>query len=830
LVFSELSLNGSWKLQRFDECNSEGSEAAKAKCCDDDWLAATVPGTIHTDLMANKLIADPFADLNEKKVEWVAQSEWWYRKEFILPPDFLGREVVELVFDGLDTFATVWLNGVKVGEAYNMFTPWRFNVTKTVKEGKNLVAVCFKPACKVASELEKKFGAAYGSLHVENFSARPYVRKAQYSFGWDWGPNLPTAGIWKNTEIIAFDLARLGYLSVLPTEVSAEKAKVEAVAQVFAAKACDVQAKFVVEGFGQRFEQEISQRLSVGQNFVECEFELKKPHLWWPRGYGEANLYDASVELYSDGVLLDKQAVKCGIRSVKLVEEPDEEGKSFVFQINGLPVFCKGACWIPADSFLPRATADRYEKLLGLASEANFNMLRVWGGGVYEDDVFYELCDRLGLMVWQDFMYACCAYPEDDWFLSEAQREAEEVIRRLRGHVCVVVWCGNNEIQWQFQSVWKDMPRLFGLPIWDKVLPDVLERLDGTRPYRPSTPYDGEVHNSEHEGNRHNWVVWSKQVDYPAYLDDKGRFLTEFGWQAAPAMGLLKEYLEPTDWKLDSPAVEAHEKQVDGLKILRSLLALHYPVPDDLEHFALYAQLNQADALKTAVTHWRSRMFKTGGCLIWQLNDCWPVFSWSLIDYGLNPKPAYYAVKRACQPVIAPLIVKDGKAQVYVINETGKNLDLTCRFVVLRFNGERLYVEDKKIAVSAYSSVLVLENALADLPAGDDCLLFSCLLDGEKVLFEDSRTVLEPKDLKLPAAELNLKVKKLNLHTFEITLSSPVYAKAVNLGVGCLAGMFSDNFFDLIPGTQKKVTCTLKKDVSLATFKEILWWQAYPYL
>ncbi len=397
-----------------------------------------------------------------------------------------------------------------------MFTPWQFNISKALKEGKNVVAICFKPIYKVAVDLERKFGGKYGSLHAENFSARPYVRKAQYSFGWDWGPTLPTAGIWRHAKIIAYDHIRLGYLSVLPLEVSADKAKIEAVAQIYSTIDCNVRAKFVVEGFGQRVEKEVSGHLSLGQNFLEAEFELDQPQLWWPKGYGDPNLYDASVELYSNGSLLDKRAIKCGIRNVALLQQPDDEGQSFVFAINGLRVFCKGACWIPADSFLPRVTQDRYQKLLSLAAEANFNMVRVWGGGIYEDDAFYELCDRLGLMVWQDFMYACCAYPEDDWFLAEAKREAEWVVRRLRGHASIVVWCGNNEIQWQHKSIWKDTQHLYGQSIFDKILPEVLSRLDGTRPYRPSTPYGGKDPNSEHEGNRHNWIVWSKQSRLPS--------------------------------------------------------------------------------------------------------------------------------------------------------------------------------------------------------------------------------------------------------------------------------------------------------------------------
>ena len=444
-------------------------------------------------------------------------------------------------------------------------------------------------------------------------------------------------------------------------------------------------------------------------------------------------------------------------------------------------------------------------------------------------DAFYDLCDRLGIMVWQDFMYACAAYPEDDWFLREAEREAEEVVRRLRGHACIVVWCGNNESHWQHHTVWKDRDQLLGLPIFNKVLPKVCQKLDPTRPYRPSSPYGGEDPNSECEGTRHNWTVWTKQNDYPAYLEDKGRFLTEFGWQAPPTLDLLKECLDSGDLNVGSPWFKAHEKQVDGLKILRTLLSLHYPVPKDLKRFTLYAQLNQGEALKTAVTHWRGRMFKTSGCLIWQLDDCWPAISWSLIDYGLNAKAAYFFVKRAFQSVIAPLIIRQGKAQVYVVNETAEALESTVKFQLVTFNGEALYSQQAKTVTPAYKSNLVLENPLDTLPLREDCIFTVTLESKGAILYEDAKTVQEPRNLKLPAPQVKIETKKLGVGKFQITLESEVYAKAVRLKLDGVRGEFSDNFFDLIPRRLKIIKCVLEKDDSLEEFGKALLLEAYPY-
>ncbi len=825
-------MTGLWRFKGYRGCNGEELGAHATQCNLEGWLLAEAPLTAHTNLMDNKLIPDPFRGCNEREVQWVNENEWWYRKEVELTDELVNKDAVELYFGGLDTFATIWVNDVKVGEANNMFTPWRFNIKDAVKPGKNLIAIRFKPVCKVASELEQQHKHKYACLSAENFSARPYVRKAQYSFGWDWGPTLPTAGIWREAKILAYNKARLGYLAATPLEVSQQKAKVKVTAEIHSSGEFDLCVKFLLSGFGQRYEKEVEVKAVRGRGFAEATFEVVEPRLWWPRGYGESSLYDVAVRVYFGAELLDDSTIKAGIRSIQLVQEPDEEGVSFIFRINDQNVFCKGANWIPADSFLPKVNYELYSKLLGSAADANFNMLRVWGGGVYEADEFYDLCDALGIMVWQDFMYVCAGYPEEEWFLREAEREAMEAILRLRRHPSIVVWCGNNENQWLHNVLWKTrdkVERLYGSEIYESLLSRICQSLDPTRPYRPSSPYGGADASGRHEGDRHNWEVWSQGIDYPAYLEDNGRFISEFGWQAPPTMELLTAYLEKEDLTPTSYAFKAHEKQTGGLELLRALLAVHYPVPDDLRLFVLYSQLNQGEALKTAVSHWRSRMFKTSGCLIWQLNDCWPVISWSLIDYGLNPKAAYFFVKRVCQPVIAPLIVKDGKAEVYIINETDAPLDATLKLEVMTFNGEVLCDQIIKAAVPAYTSKLAIQNSLDSLPLKNNCILAVSLESQGKLLYEDAKTVIEPKELKLPSAEFQVATKKLDAKTFEIAVQSPVYAKAVKLQIGDYRAKFSDNFFDLLPHRQKTVICQLERDVTAEEFEKALTCKSYPY-
>jgi beta-mannosidase len=770
--------------------------------------------------------------VNEREVQWVNESEWWYRKEVELTPEIVNKDVIELAFESLDTFATIWVNDIKVGEADNMFTPWRFSIKQAAKAGKNLIVIRFKPVNKVAAELEKQHQHKYVSLSADNFSARPYVRKAQYSFGWDWGPTLPTSGIWRKAKVVAFNTGRLGYLAGLPEEVSEEKAKVKLSVEVYAAKETTLNVKFSLEGFGQKKEGRCELKTKIGRNFADCILEVESPKLWWPRGYGEPNLYVVTAQVFNNEELLDKGTVKVGIRSIKLIQEPDEEGKTFIFQINGLNVFCKGANWIPADSFLPKVNYERYYKLLDYAADANFNMLRVWGGGVYEADEFYDLCDSLGIMVWQDFMYVCAGYPEEEWFLKEAEREAMEAVLRLRGHPSIVLWCGNNENQWLHSVLWRvrdKVERLYGSQIYESLLRRVCQFLDPTRPYRPSTPFGGEDSSGRHEGDRHNWEVWSQGIDYPAYLQDNGRFISEFGWQAPPTMKLLSAYIEKQDLTPDSFAFRAHEKQIGGLELLKALLSIHYPLAANMDQFVLYGQLNQGEALKTAVTHWRSRMFKTSGCLVWQLNDCWPVISWALIDYGLNPKAAYYYVKRACQPVIAPLIVKDDKVEVYIINETATPLDASLKLEVITFSGEVLFDEIVKKPVPAYTSALAMQKELDDLPLKSNCLIVSTLESGEKVLSVDVRTATEPKNLKLPPPQIEVAISRIDEKTFEATCESPVYAKAVKLDLGDKKAKLSDNFFDLLPSRKKTVNIHLDAPIGIEQFEKALIWESYPY-
>jgi len=770
------------------------------------------------------MIPDPFFRLNEKKVAWVEEREWWYRKDFEIPSELISKEKIELVFHGLDTFATIWLNGERVGQTDNMFITWRFDVKGLIEEGVNVLAVKFDSPIRVLDGIE----VDKGKLGATEYSGRVYGRKCQCSFGWDWGPRLPTSGIWKDVEVVAYDITRIENVSARVESLTAGAAELRLEAEVYSAKDLDAEIMFEVSAEGRKTVWTISKKLVEGVNVIEADMKIAEPELWWPSDYGGQTLYDLKVSVKSGQDELDHTSRRFGIRSVALVQKDDEEGKTFIFEVNGVPIFCKGANWIPADSFLPRVRREDYEDLLSLAVDANMNMLRIWGGGIYESDDFYELCDEKGIMIWQDFMFACAEYPEEEWFWKKVKKEAEEVIKRLRNHPSIVLWCGNNENQWgHFAGWWGKKEKLYGETIYDKILPEVCARLDPSRPYWPGSPYGGADPNSEAEGDRHNWFVWSWWQDYTMYGRDRGRFISEFGFQAPPTMETIESFTEEKDRWPQSEVMEHHNKMVEGTERLYRFLAGHFKVPEDFDRYVFLAQINQGEALKTGIEHWRRRKFMTSGTLFWQLNDCWPVSSWSVIDYYHRPKPSYYYVKRCFSPVLVSLVRKDKSVDVWVTNDTLKAFRGRVVLKLQTLKGEVLSTTEEKITVPANSSRMVLRKELQvpDKEAASR-LLAALLYGGEELLSQNTLFLKRYKHVELPEPKIKAETEAADTdkRTFRIAVSSPVFAKAVHLRLPSDLGRcsYSDNYFDILPNTEKTVVVRTKKKVSLEELKDLL--------
>lgn len=615
-------------------------------------IPATVPGCVHTDLLAAGLIPDPFADRNETGLGWIGRTDWRYRTAFDRPAaadraDWSGQ--ADLEFDGLDTVATVSLNGVQLGRTANMHRRYRWPVGQLLRSTGNQLTVRFGSAYRHAEAVRAALGDRPGAY------AEPYnfIRKTACNFGWDWGPTLVTAGIWRPVRLRTWSTARLGTVRPLVTVAGGDgrvivHAEVERAGGEAAGRGTVPLVLTVAVGSARA---EVA--VPAGQDAAVAELTVPRPALWWPRGHGEPARHRLTVELATaGGVQLDSWQRAIGFRTVELDTAADAHGSRFTVLVNGRPVFVRGANWIPEDVFCARVGPDRYAARLADACAANLNFLRVWGGGNYESEQFYELADQLGLMVGQDFAFACAAYPEEEPLYSEVAAEARDNVARLAGHPSLVLWTGNNECTWGWHDWgWRDQlaGRSWGAGYYLDLLPGIVAELDPTRPYWPASPYSGDerIHpNDPAHGSTHIWDVWNTD-DYTRYLDYRPRFVAEFGYQAPAAHATLRQALSDDPLAPDSPGMRQHQKAVGGdLKLERGLVA-HLPPPRDFDDWHYLTQVNQARAIRLGVEHFRGLRPLCMGTIVWQLNDCWPATSWSAVDSGGRRKPLWYALRAA---------------------------------------------------------------------------------------------------------------------------------------------------------------------------------------
>lgn len=772
-------------------------------------MQADVPGTVHTDLLANAKIENPFHRDNELKVQWVAEANWIYRRHFEVPEQILSLDAIYLVAEGLDTFTTIYLNGEKVAQTANMFISHRIDIKDCLVPGKNEIQIRFDSPVAQVRGLEEK----YGKMLASHETCRVYARKAQYSFGWDWGPKLPTAGIWRPIYIEAFESIRIKDIFVetrLSRSLSQANLRVH-VETEFAGKQ-NVEYSVVVELDG------IRKRVKIDDSQFTIPFQIENPKLWWPAGFGDQHLYELALEIFLGDKSQDQRTITFGIRKVELIQEKDEPGKSFLFKVNNVPIFCKGANWIPADNFIPQIGREKYRKLLKLAKYANMNMLRVWGGGIYEENIFYELCDKLGLLVWQDFMFACGCYPEYEEFNQNVTEEIESVIKRLRNHPSIVLWCGNNENQWIWKRCkgkpLKDMP---GFNLFHKIIPDICKNLDATRPYWPSSPFGGGDPNSEKEGNHHQWDIWSNWADFTFVKHDHGRFIAEFGLQAPANITTFDSVIGPEDRRPQSEIVEFHNKQEEGTERLFRFLVAHLHMPTSFEDFIYKCQVVQGEALKHCIEHWRRNKFRTSGTLIWQLNDCWPVTSWSLIDNNLKPKAAYFYAKKAFSPLLVSLIETNEKIEVWVINDTVKALKTTLILTGLNFEGESYFSKKMQLNISENSAIMGCQFDRLELEMNSTACQYlkAELLVGSEIVSENRLYFERIKHLRIPKATIQKNLEKINEREYVLKLCSSHFAKSVRVDSD-FNTKIADNYFDLDANCLKAVNISLREDKELS--------------
>ncbi|MFJ1809450.1 MULTISPECIES: glycoside hydrolase family 2 protein [unclassified Streptomyces] len=669
----------------------------EASPLDDGWnlrhegkpLPAEVPGCVHTDLLAAGVIPDPFLGLGENEVAWVGRREWTYERELPAVPS--GHEQTDLVFDGLDTVAEITLNGQLLGRVRNMHRSYRFDVTGL--EGP--LAVRFVSAYAEAEAVRGQVGdrpAAYTEPYQ-------YLRKMACSFGWDWGPTLVTAGIWRPVRVERWSTARLARVRPLVTveegvgvvelRVDVERTRVEA--------GLTLEARVAGR----------SVRAEVTGTSGAVRVEVPDADLWWPRGYGEQPLYEVELTLSHGNAPLDVWRRRVGFRSVELDTSADAHGTGFTLVVNGERLFARGVNWIPDDVFPSRVTRERYRKRLRQAAGAGVDLVRVWGGGVYESEDFYDACDELGLLVWQDFPFACAAYPEEQPLRGEVEAEARENVVRLMPHPSLVLWNGNNENLWGFRD-WGWEERLGG-DSWGEgyylgMLPRVVGELDPTRPYTAGSPWSGSWGhhpNDPAHGTHHSWEVWNRH-DYTEYRSEVPRFVAEFGWQAPPAHATLRRALPGEELAADSPGMLHHQKAEDGNGKLARGLARHFAVPDgDFDRWHYLTQVNQARAVATGIEHWRSQWPVCAGTIVWQLNDCWPVTSWAAIDGDGREKPLYHELRRLYADRLLTFQPRDAGMALAVVNQSGEPWAGTLSLRRVSVEGEVIDAASLELTVEA---------------------------------------------------------------------------------------------------------------------------------
>lgn len=801
------------------------------------WSDAKVPGTVHQDLLNHNRIPNPFYGMNEEAVQWVENEDWMYRTSFVVDEQQLSRDAAVLEMDGLDTYADVFLNGALILRSDNMFVGHKVQVKPVLRKGVNRLLVRFRsPVKEVLPQLQTNGFDYPASNDHSPWRTSVYTRKAPYSYGWDWGIRLATCGIWRPVRLVFSDVARIEDYYVCQDAVTQAKADVDNRLEINNVTSSTVSALLKVDyHYSDSDTKEIKKQIELrpGANTVSLPVSIEKPHLWMPNGWGEPSLYKFTASLSVDGVEIAKQERNVGLRTVRVVMDDDEHGKSFYFVVNGKPMFAKGANFIPDDALLPNVTQERYKRIFEDVKAANMNMLRVWGGGIYEDDEFYDEADRNGILIWQDFMFACSLYPHDPLFVGRVESEAEYNIKRLRGHASLAMWCGNNEIYeamryWGWQrkysaEAFAEMERGYNV-LFRELLPQMVERLDGTRFYMHSSPYEANWGrpNSWKTGDSHNWGTWHGRKPFESFDTDVPRFMSEYGFQAFPEMKTIRTFAEEKDFELESPVMNAHQKADIGNALIKQTMGLYYKVPEKFEDLVYVGLVLQGQGIRHGIeAHRRNRPYCMGS-LFWQLNDSWPVVSWSGIDYYGNWKALMYQSKRAFAPILINAIKEGDDLCVYLVSDElqdhdGVRLDVE----LMDFDGKAHGKWTQSGMLAANSSVLFMKKRADELQgklsAANSLLHFTLKTKKGVTLADDVFYFAYPKDQKLPEANIETSVRRRG-DAIEMTLKTDKLARDIFVEVPVQGVRFTDNFFDLLPDQRKKITITSPEGHSLNDF------------
>ena len=798
-----LSLSGHWQFREV------GALA---------WFDAIVPGGVHTDLLAAGQIPDPFVGDNEAHVAWVAERDWEYRTTFAVPADLLAADRIALVCDGLDTLAEVVLNGQSLGHADNMFRQWRWEVGNLLRPGENELVIRFaSPVAFVQAAQARRYLPGVSQA----IDGGPHLRKAPCQFGWDWGPQLPPIGIWKDLRLEGYSRARLTDVHLRQAH-DGGRVMVRADVSVETISAGALHATLRLTAPEDRV-QEATCVIEVDRG--QLSLVVDRPQLWWPNGYGAQPLYAAEVTLLDEGnAVLEVRTFQLGLRTLELRQEPDPWGKSFEFVVNGQRIFAKGANWIPADSFPTRISDEHLESLIRSAAETHQNMLRVWGGGFYEEERFYDLCDRYGILVWQDCIFSCSVYPLDDTrFLENVRVEIGENVRRLRHRASLALWCGNNEMEWGWVDWgWDAMPGAAPLKaayddFFHRTLPQWIAADDPDHAYWPSSPSSDVpfgAPNGQTQGDAHYWEVWHGRKPFTAYRDQFPRFMSEFGFQALPPLATIATYADPADgaaWNMTSYVMERHQKNASGNSLMVGHILDSFLLPKDFDALVYLSLVLQAEGIRYGVEHWRRHMDRVAGALYWQLNDCWPVASWSSIDFFGRWKALHYAAKRFYAPLLLSIEDMPTAQGLWVSSDLDVPWQGEIRWSLETLPGEvlRSGSEAARVAPHSAAHIRTLDFAQEINAVTRRTHIFVAeLWRGEERVALQVATFAPTKHIALADPAIDPHVR-IDGDTLQIDLRAQSLARFVEISLVGVDAIFSNNYFDLPAARTITVTTPL---------------------
>ena len=800
----EISLNDKWQV------TSEN---------DSIQFTTNIPNEVHLDLFKNKVIEHPFFGDNEKQIQWVGENDWIYEKEFDVDSSFLSNENLELVFGGIDTYSYVYLNEKLILQTDNQFRQWNVDVNSMIKTSNNKLKILIRSPFEIENKKAREYGFQPPS------DSRVFTRKAAYVYGWDWGPRIVTSGIWKQVKLEGWNGPRLKDVFIIQDSLTERKAYLTAKFEIYSTKPAEV--TLFVYGNKQKLMTE------TGTQSIDVKLEIDYPDLWWPSGLGYQKLYKIDCSLIHNDFGVQTITKKIGLKTIDLVQEKDSLGKSFYFKINGIPVFMKGANYIPMQILGNDVDTSKYVQLINDAVESNMNMLRVWGGGIYEHDIFYELCDEKGILIWQDLMFANGMYPADSLMFENINQEASDQIKRLRNHPSIVLFCGNNEIaeawvNWGWKNNYsidqqKKMEDDYN-KIFHKFLPNVVNQYSPQIPYWPSSPQFGRGDKrSQFEGDSHYWGVWHDEEPFEMYEQKVSRFMSEFGFQSYPSLKTLSNWFDEKDLDYDSQVLQNHQKHPKGNALIKKYMEREYIVPENFADFIYVSQLLQAEGIALGIEAHRRAMPYCMGSLYWQLNDCWPVVSWSGIDYEGRWKALQYFVKKSFEPVILSLERNDETLNIYLVNDKKEWIEGYLTFRLMNFDGKKTlqaeeYYKIKPNCVELLRSLDITKYAQFDL----NTALLNIGFDGNVKVSEKNFCFAKPKKMNLFKPEIKITIEKEENH-FVLLLLSDVLAKNVFVDSD-IDGSFSDNFFDLIPGEEKRIKFYPEEDIDEVSFTAFSLW------